>query len=141
MKKFFTAMCLTLALCFTSIPVFAADTSEVSSEIKTVEETSARAQQGLLYRENLWFMGIQQFTVTPSAGTTLNVWLKNDNPVKMTVYYTNAGGGYSTAYSTRSFAAGERDVTVAQNCNGKKYLIKFESAIDGSTISFLAYQR
>ena len=151
MKRLFSLLCcLALMLCFSTTSVIAAErtktytnTDNAKMEVVPVniEDVSMRAtSKGLWYKENWWFIGTQSFNVTPESGANLNVWLKNDNPVTVTVYKTNVLGGYSKVYGSKVFQAGERDVRVATNCNGKKFLVRLESALDGSKISILVYQ-
>ena len=115
-----------------------------AAEMETVSTNttvSIRAtSQGLWYEENVWYYGIHQFNVTPEKGANLNVWLKNNYPVWLTVYETNALGMYSKVYEER-LGAGERDVRVDTNANGKKYLVKIQTDEGtGALMSFLVYQ-
>ncbi len=146
MKRFISMLCsIALVMCMACVSTFAAENATIvdinETEITDNSSVLPRAtSKGLWYAENLWFIDTYSFNVTPESGANLNVWLKNDNPVLLTVYKTNAFGGYSKVYGATRFDAGERDVRVATNCNGKKFLVKFQSAIDGSTISTLVYQ-
>lgn len=146
MKRFLSLLCsITLALSLTCVPAFAAEVDTVPESKTVVADfdnsiSPAAESKGLWYEENLWFIDIHSFNVTPESGANLNVWLKNDNPVVLTVYKTNMFGGYSKVYGPTKFDAGERDVRVATNCNGKKFLVKYQSALDGSVMSTLVYQ-
>lgn len=146
MKKLLSLLCcLGILLSMSTTSVFAANTDYESAKTESIFTENANASQratskGLWYKENWWFIDTQSFTVPPESGANLNIWLKNDNPVTVTVYKTNALGTYSKVYGSKVFSAGERDVRVATNCNGKQYLVKLTSAIDGSTVSILVYQ-
>lgn len=149
MKRFISFLCsIVLALSMACVPVFAAEndpaqnTDEPKAGVTDFDNSISpfATSLGLWYEENLWFIDFHSFNVTPESGANLNVWLKNDNTVVLTVYKTNIFGGYSKVYGPTTFNAGERDVRVATNCNGKKYLVKFQSAIDGSVMSTLVYQ-
>lgn len=130
MKKFFALLCsLVMLVGVCSSTAFAA------------------TSKGLWYEENTsnWSGvsdAVYNAPVTPEKGAALNVWLKNDLPVSMQVYETNWYGGYTKVYQT-SFSAGERDVKVVSNCNGKKYLVQLNrdiSSVFAPTISILVYQ-
>ena len=138
MKKIISALCcIALMLTLSAVPVFAADnTTSTSVEESVITRATSR---GLYYKDNMFFQGIHTCTVTPESGANLNIWLKNNNTVKVYVYKTNILGMYSKIY-TQTFTAGERDVRVETKCNGKPYLVKLESAVDGSIASFLIYQ-
>jgi len=136
MKKILALVCclaLMLSMSLFSVPAFAAEESRTYT---TTPEVPTRAQ-GLWYKDGLMIFGSYNATVTPTKGTNLNLWLKCDGPVKVTVYYTNALGGYTQTYQN-TFQKGERDVRVVTNCNGKQTLVKFETY--GTTISALLYQ-
>lgn len=146
MKRFISVLCsIVLALGLTCLPASAAEvetTPESKSEVTDLDNSISliAESKGLHYDEDLIFMDVYSFNVTPESGANLNVWLKNNNPIILTVYKTNIFGGYSKVYGPTKFDAGERDVRVAKNCNGKKFLIKYQPAIDGSMMSTLVYQ-
>lgn len=144
MKKIISLLCcFAMLICVSAVPAFAAETSTSFVDADTANSytiSPMATSKGLWYEEDLTFIDIHSFNVTPEKGANLNIWLKNDNPVVVTVYKTNIFGGYSKVYGSTTFSAGERDVCVETNCNGKPYLVKFESALDGSTMSILVYQ-
>lgn len=148
MRKLIALLCcLTMSVCMLAMPVSAAEPDGPIVEDSQVVVTDGSytvsptaTSKGLYYVEDLWFIDIYSFNVTPEKGARLNIWLKNDNPVIITVYKTNIFGLYSKVYGSTQFNAGTRDIIVEENCNGSKYLIKCQSAIDGSIMSLLAYQ-
>ena len=144
MKRVLSVLCLVaVMLSINCVSAFAAENTN-AVEIATVSADatmSTRATSpGLWYEEDMGYYGIHNFNVTPEKGANLNVWLKNSHPVWLTVYKTNFLGMYSKVYEER-LAAGERDVRVDTNANGKKYLVKIQTDEgSGATMSILVYQ-
>lgn len=104
---------------------------------------NAATSKGLWYEENStsWGTFVHNATVTPEQGANLNVWLKNDAPVTLQVYKTNAFGGYTKVYQSGTIEAGERDIMVVTNCNGKRYLVQMNRKLNQTpTYSWLIYQ-
>lgn len=140
LKKFLAmifCLCIICSLNFVTINAMA------PTELETL---SARAtSKGLYYVENQTIINLPEGTpptgvVYPEQGANLRVWLKNsDGPMKVVVYQTNWLGNWSKIY-TNTFATGERDVLITDNCNGKAYKIEVYATDLYATYSLLAYQ-
>lgn len=154
MKKILAVFCtLAMALSMFSLNAFAAE-PETSTALDEVAVTSAEdntpvpyaTSLGLWYEENTtnWTgvsNAVYNATVTPEKGAALNVWLKNNADVTMQVYETNWFGGWTKVYQSGTIGAGERDVKVVDNCNGKRYLVQLNRRLtEVPTISILVYQ-
>lgn len=142
MKKVIAVICSLVMALGMSTSVFAADNADVVVAQEETENVSMlAAQQGLWYVENYNMPNnVYNAPVTPANGSSLNVWVKNNQEVSMQVYETNWLGTYTQIYSTK-FGPGERDVRVKTGCNGKKYLVQFNKRAGSSTtISVLVYQ-
>lgn len=143
MKKFLATISLLFALSLFSITALAAN-SHISTVQKTPVETTISTfmtprQQGLWYQEETFFLGLVNAHVTPTKGSELRVWVKSDNAIRVTVYKTNAIGTYTQVFSSQ-YKAGERDISVVSNCNGKEYVVQFRND-DGVTASALVYEK
>lgn len=102
MRKFIAFFCcLALMLSITSVSAFAAEPTAPANSLEALstDTVSPRVStQGLWYKENWYFVGVQSFSVTPESSASLNVWLENNDTVILTVYKTTVLGTYSKVY-------------------------------------------
>ena len=138
MKKLFSALLISLIV-FTLVTLPASATAnDVKKDNISIQTTNSIEYKGLWYEENYYLIDWHSNAVTPDKNAKLNVWLENDNDVRLYVYKTNIWGRYSKIYD-EVIPAGVTDIEVENDCNGKKYLVKVGTNV-GAKVSIYVYQ-
>lgn len=138
MKKLFSALLISLIV-FTLVTLPASATAnDVKKDNISIQTTNSIEYKGLWYEENYYLIDWHSNAVTPDKNAKLNVWLENDNDVRLYVYKTNILGFYSKIYD-EVIPAGVTDIEVENDCNGKKYLVKVGTNV-GAKVSIYVYQ-
>lgn len=138
MKKLFSALLISLIV-FTLVTLPASATAnDVKKDNISIQTTNSIEYKGLWYEENYYLIDWHSNAVTPDKNAKLNIWLENDNDVRLYVYKTNIWGRYSKIYD-EVIPAGVTDIEVENDCNGKKYLVKVGTNV-GAKVSIYVYQ-
>lgn len=146
MKKILSmVISIVMLIAAISIPAYAESPNIIS--FKTVTLTSSddgittyANPKDLVYVENdiiLTSLVNSNYTVTPTEGRALRIWIKSDNSINVTVRKVGFIG-YPKVYS-QTFGAGDRDVEAVASCSGKNYIVQI-SGPAGTTFSMLIYE-
>ena len=122
MKKLFSALLISLIV-FTLVTLPASATAnDVKKDNISIQTTNSIEYKGLWYEENYYLIDWHSNAVTPDKNAKLNIWLENDNDVRLYVYETNIWGFYSKIYKVSIFNA----MSKKKQCNYFRNYIAFK---------------